>query len=77
VKQCTHDRFLSAGTWYLWRTGKKKVFLACPTCAGIVMIELDDIDEDGTLVVPFLCRRKGCGFHDRIRLVGWKVPQDE
>ena len=75
--KCVHDKFLAAGTWYLWKTGKRRVFLACPTCAGIVRIQLDDVNEDGTLVVPFACRRKGCGFDDQVQLEGWRVPQPE
>lgn len=75
MRQCVQDTSLTAGTWYLWRTGRRKVFLACPICAGIVMIELDDLNEDGTLAVPFMCRRAKCGFHDEVQLVGWKVPE--
>ena len=74
MRQCAHDTSLTAGTWYLWRTGRRRVFLACPGCAGIVMIDLDDLNEDGTLTVPFQCRRTACGFRDEIQLSGWTAP---
>jgi hypothetical protein len=69
--KCIIDTALAPGTWYFWKTGKKCVFLACPTCGGVVMINLDDINEDGTIVSRFQCRRRGCSFDDEITLVGW------
>jgi hypothetical protein len=71
--ECGYDTLLPAGTWYLWKTGKAKVFLACPSCAGIVLIEIDDVNDDGTLVRAFKCRRRGCGFEDEVKLNGWPV----
>jgi predicted RNA-binding Zn-ribbon protein involved in translation (DUF1610 family) len=69
--KCPMDTALQQGTWYLWRTGKKYVFLACPSCGGVVMINMDDINEDGTIVSGFQCRKRGCGFDDQITLLEW------
>lgn len=71
---CGYDTLLPAGTWYLWKTGKTRVFLACPFCASIVMIELDDVNENGTIARSFKCRRRDCGFDDEIKLNGWPAP---
>ena len=72
--KCQPDTALSAGTWYLWRTGKKRIFFACPSCGGVIMIQLDDVNEDGTIVTNFKCRRAGCTFDDQIKLIDWNHP---
>jgi hypothetical protein len=72
VVECREDTALVPGTWYLWRTGKKKVFLACPVCGGIALVDLCDVEDDGLIVRYFWCRAKGCLFYEEIKLVGWK-----
>lgn len=69
--ECGYDQLLPAGTWYLWKTGKVKVFLACPSCAGVVVVELDDVNEDGTLVKTFRCHKRVCTFSGSIKLKEW------
>ena len=71
MRELRYDTALTAGTWYLWKTGKKRVFFACPDCSGIVLVELDNINEDGTLMTMFSCKRANCSFSDWIRMSGW------
>lgn len=70
--KCPYDTALVPGTWYLWQTGKKRVFLACPSCGGVAMIELDDLEEDGSILGGMKCRKLNCTFNDQITLIGWK-----
>lgn len=69
--ECPVDTALLPGSWYLWRTGKVRVFLSCPSCGGITLVSLDDVNDDGLLVSEFQCLRPLCGFHDGVKLLGW------
>jgi len=71
--ECREDTALTPGTWYLWKTGKMKVFVACPVCGGIALVDVDDVEEDGRLVRSFWCRVKGCLFYEEIVLAGWRA----
>lgn len=66
-----YDATLQGGTWYLWRAKRPGVLVACPSCAGIVLVEIDDVDPDGTMVQEFCCKRQVCTFRGRLRLKGW------
>lgn len=67
----SYDATLVAGTWYLWKTARRRLLVSCPSCSGLVLFELDDLDDDGTLCQEFVCHRMGCSFRDQIRLEGW------
>lgn len=70
------DRTLQSGSWYLWTTGRKRIFLACPMCGQIISIEPCEVEiiEDGCLSKIIDCPNPICDFTDAVRLVGWKKP---
>lgn len=67
------DRTLKPGTWYLWRTGKRRIFVACPLCGQVVLLDPEDIEvgKDGRLSRIIKCPRLRCDFTDAIRLKSW------
>lgn len=71
------DKTLQPGTWYLWTTGKKRIFLACPLCGQIVLIDPEETEiiDDGRLAKLLECPSLTCDFRDAIRLRGWSVHQ--
>ncbi len=69
------DTALTPGSWYLWKTGKKKVLLSCPACGGISLISARDVSHEGELSRNFWCRVKGCFTTDEGRLVGWRKQE--
>lgn len=66
------DTALTPGSWYLWKTGRRKVLLSCPACGGISMISVREVSPGGELARNFWCRVKGCFVNDQVRLVGWR-----
>lgn len=67
------DKTLQPGTWYLWKTGKKRVFLACPLCGQIILIDPEETEilDDGRLSKLLECPRESCDFRDAVRLSTW------
>ena len=72
-----YDTALAAGTWYLWRTARRRILVSCPACAGLVLVEVDDVNEDGTVMPEFSCKRSECTFKDEVRLRGWRSGGSE
>lgn len=77
MKYLEYDTALTAGTWYLWRAAGRRVIVSCPLCAGIAIVELDDIEEDGTVMAGFACKRLECDFSGDVSLKGWKSGGSE
>ena len=71
----TYDNHLQPGTWYLWKTGKRRILLACPTCGTITMIDEDEVSvsASGMVAEAIRCTNIRCYFGDKILLEGWKV----
>ncbi len=67
------DKTLPPGSWYLWRTGKKRIFLACPMCSQVVSIDPEEVEilDDGLMSKIIDCPNPICDFTDAIRLKGW------
>lgn len=67
------DRTLKAGTWYLWRTGKRRIFISCPLCGQVVLLDPGEIEvsKDGRLSRIIKCPNGRCDFTDAILLKGW------
>jgi hypothetical protein len=68
-----HDKLLGPGTWYLWKTGKRRIFVACAKCAHIIMVDEDEneITTEGVIVEQVICPHWGCTFNDQVKLIGW------
>lgn len=67
------DKTLQPGSWYLWRTGKVRVFLACPLCPQVVSIDPEEIEimPDGRIASIITCTNPICDFTDAVQLVEW------
>lgn len=67
------DKTLHPGTWYLWKTGKKRIFVSCPLCGQIVSIDPEETEvlADGRLAVLLECPSPNCDFMDAVRLLDW------
>lgn len=67
------DKTLPGGTWYLWRTGKLRVFLCCPFCNQVVLIDPEETEilVDGRISKIVDCPNPACDFRDAVRLDGW------
>lgn len=74
MREFGEDRFLQPGTWSLWRTGKRRVLLACPLCGQITLINESEIAvaDNGMVAETIKCKNKKCVFSDKVALVGWK-----
>lgn len=68
------DKTLQPGSWYLWKTGRKRVFLACPLCGQIILVDPQDTEilHDGRLAKILECPNASCDFKDAVQLKGWK-----
>jgi len=78
--ECSEDRTLPRGTWYLWRTGKTRVLFSCPLCGQIMFFGPDDgvkIAPDGSVTPAIRCPAQECVFEYGVRLVGWKLEEPE
>jgi hypothetical protein len=73
VVEFPEDKTLPPGSWYLWRTGKQRIFLACPMCSQVVSIDPEEVEilKDGRLSKIIDCPNMICDFTDAIRLKGW------
>lgn len=67
------DKTLQPGTWYLWRTGKHRIFIACPLCGQVISIAPEDVEiaRDGLMSKIIDCPQPICDFTDAIQLKGW------
>ncbi len=55
-------------TWF--RDSAGHVFVKCPECKGIGMLD-HEVADDGTVTPSLECTRKGCTFHKGVMLEGW------
>lgn len=69
----SEDKTLQPGTWYLWRTGRHRIFIACPMCSQVISIDPEEVEisKDGLISKIIDCPNPICDFTDAIRLKGW------
>lgn len=76
--ECSEDKTLPMGSWYLWTTGKTKVLFSCPLCGQIMFFGEEDgikVSAEGIVSPVLKCPAPGCYFREPVKLVGWR-PQD-
>lgn len=75
MQDVKHDPLLTNGTWKTW-TAKTRtiVIVACPDCGSLVSLVDHEILPDGTVHPHVDCPDILCAFHDRVKLVGWPLP---
>lgn len=74
MRLCQEDKMLLPGTWYLWKTGKRRILFACPLCGTITMIDEDEVSVSagGMVAESIRCTNISCYFTDKVLLEGWK-----
>lgn len=68
------DKTLPGGSWYLWHTGKLRVFLCCPLCAQVILMDPEEVEilPDGRISKVIKCPNPPCDFNDAVLLKGWR-----
>lgn len=55
----------------------RQITVACPNCQALHSLDAHGIGFDGTVSPSIICTRKGCGFHDHIRLLDWEADGED
>lgn len=60
-------------TWHdVQADGRRIAIVCCPTCGVDAPLGAKAVSEDAQ--TTFICPQ-GCGFHQRVRFLGWADPQ--
>ncbi len=57
------------GTWW-WTKGERAPTISCPGCQGLGQLD-HVVEADGKVDPSLACPKEECGFHEKIRLLGW------
>jgi hypothetical protein len=70
--EAKEDKFLTKGTWSLWKGRRRpSVLFACPKCAALSIFD-EKIQADGLTPKPVQCLKPLCTFYDSVKLIDWK-----
>ena len=68
------DGVLLSGRWHASKPAGKptSALMSCPECGKVCSLSGHTINPDGTVEPSLMCPYDGCGYHDFVKLEGWR-----
>lgn len=69
-----YDQELGPGSWKGGVDGNENrtALITCPKCGQVISLHFHGITDEGNVTPSVCCPDVKCGFHDHIKLEGWK-----